>query len=99
MTTIPADKLDRLVSRWETVQGALASGADQDTYVKLSREFAELDPIVTTITALRSALREREDLQHLIDDPSSESEVAALADINGRRAYLSCQCSERAVTG
>jgi peptide chain release factor 1 len=80
MTTIPADKLDRLVSRWETVQGALASGADQDTYVKLSREFAELDPIVATITALRSALREREDLQHLIDDPSSESEVAALAE-------------------
>ena len=80
MTTIPADKLDRLVSRWETVQGALASGADQDTYVKLSREFAELDPIVATITALRSALREREDLQHLIDDPGSESEVAALAE-------------------
>lgn len=26
-------------------------------------------------------------------------EIAALADINGRRAYLSCQCSERAVTG
>ena len=26
-------------------------------------------------------------------------ESAGLADINGRRAYLSCQCSERAVTG
>lgn len=26
-------------------------------------------------------------------------EIASLADINGRRAYLSCQCSERAVTG
>ena len=26
-------------------------------------------------------------------------EIAALADINGRRAYLSCQCGERAVTG
>ena len=26
-------------------------------------------------------------------------EIAALADINGRRAYLSCQCSDRAVTG
>ena len=55
MTTIPADKLDRLVSRWETVQGALASGADQETYVRLSREFAELDPIVATINALRAA--------------------------------------------
>ena len=80
MTTIPAEKLDRLVSRWETVQGALASGADQETYVRLSREFAELDPIVATITALRSALREREGLQHLIDDPASEADVAALAE-------------------
>ena len=26
-------------------------------------------------------------------------EIGGLADINGRRAYLSCQCSERAVTG
>jgi peptide chain release factor 1 len=80
MTTIPAEKLDRLVSRWETVQGALASGADQETYVRLSREFAELDPIVATINALRSALREREGLQHLIDDPASEADVAALAE-------------------
>ena len=69
MTTIPAAKLDKLVSRWETVQGALASGTDQESYIRLSREFAELDPIVATITALRSALREREDLQQLIDDP------------------------------
>lgn len=78
--TIPAEKLDKLVSRWQTVQGALASGADQDTYVRLSREFAELDPIVTTITALRSALSEREDLMQLIDDPSSGAEMTALAE-------------------
>lgn len=26
-------------------------------------------------------------------------EIEGLADINGRRAYLSCQCSEAAVTG
>jgi peptide chain release factor 1 len=80
MTTIPADKLDKLVSRWETVQGTLASGADQETFVRLSREFAELDPIVATITSLRSAVRERADLQHLIDDPSSETDMAALAE-------------------
>ena len=79
MTTIPAMKLDKLVSRWETVQGTLAAGADQDTYVRLSREFAELDPIVATITALRSAMREREDLRQLIDDPSSGADMAALA--------------------
>src|SRR5215475_4107395 len=80
MTTIPADKLDKLVSRWQTLQGTLASGADQETFVSLSREFAELDPIVATITSLRAAVRERDDLQHLIDDPASESDVAALAE-------------------
>jgi peptide chain release factor 1 len=80
MTTIPAHKLDNLVARWQTVQGALAAGADQESYVRLSREFAELDPIIATITALRQAVRERDELQHLIDDPASDPEMAALAE-------------------
>jgi peptide chain release factor 1 len=80
MTTIPADKLDKLVARWLTVQGTLASGTDQETYVRLSREFAELDPIVATITALRSAMREQGDLQQLVDDPASDKDMAALAE-------------------
>jgi peptide chain release factor 1 len=80
MTTIPAEKLDKLVSRWETVQGALAAGADQDSYVRLSREFSELDPIVATINQLRSAIAERDGLQQLIDDPASEKDMAALAE-------------------
>jgi peptide chain release factor 1 len=80
MTMIPADKLDKLVARWQSVQGTLAAGADQESYVRLSREFAELDPIVATITALRQAVRERDDLQHLIDDPASDPEMAALAE-------------------
>ncbi len=80
MTTIPADKLDKLVSRWQTVQDALAAGADQESYVRLSREFAELDPIVATIAALRRAETERDDLQHLVDDPASDPEMATLAE-------------------
>ena len=80
MTTIPADKLDKLVSRWQTVQGTLAQGADQDSYVRLSREFAELDPIVATINALRKAIAERADLQQLVDDPASDPEMSSLAE-------------------
>jgi peptide chain release factor 1 len=80
MATIPAEKLDKLVARWESVQGTLAAGADQESYVRLSREFAELDPIVATINALRKATREREDLQALIDDPKSDPEMASLAE-------------------
>jgi peptide chain release factor 1 len=80
MTTIPADKLDKLIARWQSVQTTLASGTDQETYVRLSREFAELDPIVTTITTLRSTVREVNELKQLIDDPKSDPEMAALAE-------------------
>jgi peptide chain release factor 1 len=80
MTTIPADRLDKLVARWQTVQGTLAAGADQESYVRLSREFAELDPIVATIVALRKAISERDDLQQLIDDPASDPEMVSLAE-------------------
>ena len=79
MTTIPAEKLNKLVARWEAVQGSLASGADQDSYVQLSREFAELDPIVATITALREAQAEREGLQEILDDRASDPDMTALA--------------------
>jgi peptide chain release factor 1 len=80
MTTIPADKLDKLIARWQSVQTTLASGTDQENYVRLSREFAELDPIVATITALRSTEREVDELKQLIDDPKSDPEMAALAE-------------------
>ena len=80
MTTIPAEKLDMLVSRWGALQSALAAGGDQESFVRLSREFAELDPIVETIIALRRAMREQDDLKQLIDDPSSEKDMAALAE-------------------
>ena len=80
MTTIPAEKLDKLVARWQTVQGVLAAGADQESYVQLSREFAELDPIVATIKALREAQRERDGLQEIIDDRSSDPDMTALAE-------------------
>jgi peptide chain release factor 1 len=79
MTTIPAEKLDKLVARWQTVQGTLAAGADQDSYVQLSREFAELDPIVATINALRVAQHERDGLQEIIDDRSSDQAMKDLA--------------------
>ena len=80
MSTIPAEKLDKLVARWETLQGMLSTGPDQETYVRLSREFAELDPIVATIAALRKATSEREDLEQLINDPTSDAAMNSLAE-------------------
>jgi peptide chain release factor 1 len=79
MTAVPAEKLDKLIRRWETIQSELSQGVNQATRVQLSKEFAELNPVVATIHALRKAEAERDDLATLIDDPASDKDLAALA--------------------
>ena len=79
MSSIPRDKLDRLVERWEAVQAELNRGSGQATFVKLSKEFAELDPVVTTINELRRIEREREDLDAILRAPAPDRELAEMA--------------------
>ena len=79
MPTIPQEKLNRLVSHWETLQTQLASGLDHETFVKLSKEFAELDPLVAAIKALQSAQHERDNLRQMTEDPASEPDMLELA--------------------
>ena len=79
MSAIPTEKLDRLVQRWQALQRELNAGVGQATFVKLSKEFAELNPVVTTINALRKAEQERADLESVINDPKGGSEMAELA--------------------
>jgi peptide chain release factor 1 len=79
MPSIPREKLARLVGRWETLQTQLSSGADQETFIKLSKEFAELDPLVTSIRALQRAEEERDSLRQMTEDPAAEPEMVELA--------------------
>jgi peptide chain release factor 1 len=79
MSSIPRDKLDRLVERWEAVQAELNRGSGQATFVKLSKEFAELDPVVTTINQLRRIERERKDLDAILNTPAADRELADMA--------------------
>ena len=80
MTTIPAEKLDKLVARWEAIQGELASGADAESYAQLSKEYSDLDPIVGTINALRQAQTEHEGLQEILGDSDADAEMKLLAE-------------------
>jgi peptide chain release factor 1 len=79
MSKIPKEKLDKLVERWEAIQSELNQGVGQAVYAKLTKEFAGLNPIVATIGALRSAEKERADLEHLIEDPNADKDMSALA--------------------
>ncbi|MGE0611701.1 MAG: peptide chain release factor 1 [Hyphomicrobiales bacterium] len=79
MSVIPGEKLDQVVARWEAVQSRLSSGPDQQTYVKLAREFAELDPIVAAIRKLRKARADRDGLDEILHDANADDEMAAMA--------------------
>jgi len=79
MTTIPKQKLDKMIGRWNAIQSELNAGVDQATYARLTKEFAALNPLVATIEALRAVEKESADLEALLDDPATDKEMAALA--------------------
>src|SRR4051812_34801668 len=77
---IPAAKLDRLLSRFDAIESEMASGAAGEAFVKLSREHAELAPVIETARAYRQAQVRMDDADTLIADPATESEIKALAE-------------------
>ncbi|HEY7083538.1 MAG TPA: peptide chain release factor 1 [Hyphomicrobiaceae bacterium] len=79
MSAIPAEKLEKLVQRWSTIQFELSRGLDQASYVQLSKEFAELNPLVATIQDLRKAEAEHSGLTELLADAAADPELAAMA--------------------
>ena len=48
---VPEQKLDALLARHKAIESELATQVTPETYVKLSREFAELGPVVTELLA------------------------------------------------
>jgi peptide chain release factor 1 len=77
---IPATKLDALIARLAAIERELSGRPDRESYVRLSREFAELNPLVEIIKRCRAADEELGGLQSLIADPATEPEMRALAE-------------------
>ena len=79
MIALPEAKLDALVDRHSLVEAELSRQLPPDTFVKLSREFAELSPVVDKVKAYRNLMAEIADLDALIADPSTEPGMRELA--------------------
>jgi peptide chain release factor 1 len=82
---IPQERLRSLIRRHEAVAAMLSAGHTGDEYVRLSREFAELDPVAEKARALSDAESELADAEHLIADPATDRDMRALAE-DERRA-------------
>ena len=76
MSGIHPEKLARIIERFASVEHALASGAGGETFVRLSKDYAELEPTAKTALALRAAYKEQADLAEMI---AAGGEMAELA--------------------
>jgi peptide chain release factor 1 len=86
---IPAAKLERLLDRFSAIESEMASGAAGAAFVKLSREHAELSPVIETVRAYRQAQVRSADAEALIADPQTDSEIRGMAE--EERAELKAQ--------
>ena len=62
------------------VENELGTGLATEAYVKLSREFSELGPVIETIKAYRAVTAEIADLDALSKDASNDAEMRKMAD-------------------
>src|SRR5262245_22162861 len=76
---LPEQKLDALIARHGAIESELASQVTPETYVRLSREFAELGPVVAAVKSYRAVLAEIDDLDALIADSATDAEMRAMA--------------------
>ena len=81
---VPLDKLDQITRRFEYLEAKLSAGAAPAEIATLSREYADLKPVVAEIAAYRQARSDLEEAEAMLSDPEmkalAEDEIPALKD-------------------
>ena len=77
---LPDQKLNALIARHAALERDLTTAAPPETYVKLSREFAELAPVVEAVKSYRAAQSELHGVASLLEDPATDSEMRSIAE-------------------
>jgi peptide chain release factor 1 len=77
---LPSDKLDLILRRAAEAEQRLNAGPPAEEIVRLSKEQAELAPLVAAIGELRRAENEARDLAAMVADPVTDAEMKALAE-------------------
>jgi peptide chain release factor 1 len=88
---LPDQKLNALVNRHAALERDLAAALPPETYVKLSREFAELAPVVEAVNSYRAAQSELAGVASLIDDPATDAEMRSIAE--AEKPVLEARCA------
>ena len=79
MAQIPLDKLESILDRSSELEKSLSNELSSEDYVKLSKEYSEIEPLKNAIIDWKKFQIESEELTDIINDESSDSEMLDLA--------------------
>lgn len=90
---IAADKIEQIIDRFRFLEAKMSDAAHGGDIASLGREYAELRPVVDTVTAYKDLLAQIADTQALLKDP----EMRALAEDELPALKAALAASERDV--
>ncbi|MCK1676018.1 peptide chain release factor 1 [Bradyrhizobium sp. 150] len=80
MSSLPEAKLDVLLAHHASLEAESLGQLASERYVQITRELAELTPLIEAVKTYRSALKELADTEALIADPATDAEMRAMAE-------------------
>ena len=71
MSMLPEAKLDILLAHHASLEAQLLGQLNSESYVKITRELAELNPLIDAVKAYRAAKTEIAGIDSMIADPAT----------------------------
>lgn len=93
MSMLPEAKLDVLLAHHASLEAELLGQVSSERYVQITRELAELNPLIDAVKNYRATVKELNDTEALIVDPATDAEMQRMAEaeretLSGRRTQL-----------
>src|SRR6201986_3730326 len=80
MSMLPEAKLDVLLAHHASLEAQILGQLASDKYVQITRELAELNPLIDAVKNYRSTVKELSDTEALIADPSTDADMRGMAE-------------------
>src|ERR1700728_1272408 len=80
MSMLPEAKLDILLAHHASLEAELLGQLSSENYVRITRELAELNPLIDAVKAYRAAEAEIAGIDQLIADPATDAEMRGMAE-------------------
>ena len=91
------ENLNRILSRHDELQSLMSVGGAGQTFAAMSKEYADLGPLVEKINTLKKSRLELADAEHMAGDSGGDAELRAMAEDEVRRLKADVKAQEQEV--